>query len=87
MYAKMIDDELFFSQTQKDDSWLPVVDGEIPEHDKEKEIVGVSRYRVEGSQIVKQYRVERKSNKERAIDLLADKVAERILSQIRFAGS
>ena len=81
MYAKMIDDELVFSQTQKDDSWLPVVDGELPEHDEEKEILGVSGYKVEENQVVKQYRVDKKSNKERAIDLLADKVAERILQQ------
>ena len=80
MYAKMIDNELVFSETQKE-GYLPLVDGEIPEHNEEKEIVGVSGYKVEDEQVVKQYRVERKFNKERAIDLLADKVAERILSQ------
>ena len=81
MYAKMIDDELVFSQTQKDDSWLPVVDGELPEHDEEKEVVGVSGYKVEENQVVKLYRAERRSNKEQAVDKLADKVVERILQQ------
>ena len=80
MYAKMIDDELVFSQTQKE-GYLPVVDGEIPEHDEEKEVVGVSGYKVEEDQVVKQYRVEKKPNKEKAVDRLADKVVERILRQ------
>ena len=80
MYAKIENEELVFSETQKE-GYLPLVDGEIPEHDEEREIVGVSGYKVEDKQVVKQYRVERKSNQERAIDLLADKVAEKILNQ------
>ncbi len=82
MYAKMIDEELVFSETQEDASWLPVVDGNIPAHDDQTHVAGVSGYDVQETQVAKKWRIERRPNKEVALDRLADRVAERLLGQL-----
>ncbi len=82
MYGKMIDEELRFSETQEDASWLPVVEGSVPEYDETTHLAGVSGYDVQEEQIVKLWRIERRPNKEVALDRLADRVAERLLSQM-----
>ena len=82
MYAKMIDDEIRFSEIQEDASWLPVVDGDIPAHDETTHVAGVSGYDAQETQVVKLWRVERRPNTEAALDRLADRVAERLLSQL-----
>ncbi len=82
MYAKMIDEELTFSKTQIDRSWLPVVEGDILTHDEKTHVAGVSGYDVQETQVVKVWRIERRPNKEVALDRLADRVAERLLSQL-----
>ncbi len=82
MYAKMRDGELVFSERAPDRSWLPVEDGRKPEHDSDTQVVSVSRYDVRGDKVVRQYRAEKKPNRQQAVDRLADKIADRILSHL-----
>ena len=70
-----------FYETKVKDSLLPV-EHEIPVYDERKEAVGVTGYEIQKDKIIVKYRKERKPQRtlrtDALVDMIADRVAERI---------